>query len=69
MTRNNASEIQSYGVRWVTQEKYAELVGQTKDAINSMRAKGKILLNVHWKKVNGRILINIEAMQTLIDRS
>lgn len=69
MTRNNTANIQSYGVRWVTQEKYAELVGQTKDAINSMRAKGKILLNVHWKKVNGRILINIEAMQTLIDKS
>lgn len=69
MTRNKAGDIQSYSVKWVTIEKYAELVGQTKDAINSMKAKGKILQDVHWKKFNGRIFLNLETTQELIDKS
>lgn len=69
MTRNKSTEVQTYGVKWVTLEKYAELVGQTKDAINSMRAKGKLLIDIHWKKYNGRIYLNIETTQALIDKS
>lgn len=69
MTRNKSTEVQTYGVKWVTIEKYSELVGLTKDAINSMKAKGKLLFNIHWKKYNGRIYINIETTQALIDKS
>ncbi len=69
MTRNSIHEVGNFGVKWVTLEKYAELVGQTKDAINSMRAKGKLLIGIHWKKFNGRIYLNIETTQALIDKS
>jgi hypothetical protein len=69
MTRNKATNIQTYEVKWVTIEKYSELVGLTKDSINSMRSKGKLLFDIHWKKSHGRIFINIETTQALIDKS
>jgi len=60
------SDQQITTIRWVTVEKCAELVGWTKDAINALRVKGKIRINIHWIKRNGRIFIDMAAFQQWI---
>lgn len=59
-------DLQTTSVRWVTVEKCAELVGWSKDAINALRVKGKIRMDVHWIKRNGRIFIDMAAFQQWI---
>ncbi len=59
-------DLQTTTVRWVTLEKCAELVGWSKDAINALRVKGKIRVDVHWIKRNGRIFIDMAAFQQWI---
>jgi len=61
--QNQTTDLQATSVRWVTLEKCAELVGWTKDAINALRVKGKIRMDVHWIKRNGRIFIDMAAFQ------
>lgn len=63
---NQETDLQATSVRWVTVEKCAELVGWSKDAINSLRVKGKIRMDVHWIKRNGRIFIDMAAFQQWI---
>ena len=55
-------------VKWVTVEKCAELVGLTKDAIDALRTKGKLRQNLHWKKWEGRVYINLQAYQNSIEQ-
>jgi len=64
--QNQNSDQQITTIRWVTVEKCAELVGWTKDAINALRVKGKIRINIHWIKRNGRIFIDMAAFQQWI---
>lgn len=64
--QNPISDPQTTTIRWVTVEKCAELIGWTKDAINAMRVKGKIRMDVHWVKRNGRIFIDMAALQQWI---
>lgn len=63
---NQETDLQATSVRWVTVEKCAELVGWSKDAINSLRVKGKIRMDIHWIKRNGRIFIDMAAFQQWI---
>ncbi|WP_306523703.1 hypothetical protein [Rheinheimera sp.] len=60
------ADPQTTTIRWVTVEKCAELIGWTKDAINALRVKGKIRMDVHWVKRNGRIFIDMAALQQWI---
>ncbi|WP_141728893.1 excisionase [Rheinheimera salexigens] len=62
---NNSFE--QYGVRWVTLDKCAELVGYTKDALNALRVKGKLRMDIHWRKREGRIFIDMHAFQHWIE--
>jgi hypothetical protein len=64
--QNQNSDLQITTIRWVTVEKCAELVGWSKDAINALRVKGKIRVNIHWIKRNGRIFIDMAAFQQWI---
>lgn len=64
--QNQISDPQTTTIRWVTVEKCAELIGWTKDAINALRVKGKIRMDVHWVKRNGRIFIDMAALQQWI---
>ena len=64
--QNQETNLQTTSIRWVTVEKCAELVGWTKDSINSLRVKGKIRMDVHWTKRNGRIFIDMAAFQQWI---
>ncbi len=54
-------------VTWVTLEKCCDLIGFTKDQINALRTRGKIRQDVHWVKRNGRIFINLPAIQRWIE--
>jgi hypothetical protein len=63
---NQETDLQATSVRWVTVEKCAELVGWSKDAINALRVKGKIRMDVHWIKRNGGIFIDMAAFQQWI---
>jgi|GEM_PF-3445791 len=53
---------------WVTVDKCAELTGLTANAINALRTRGKLRLDVHWVKRNGRVYINIPALQGWIEK-
>lgn len=61
--RNSAATT----VTWVTMEKCCELIGWTKDQINALRTRGKIRQDIHWVKRNGRIFINVPAIQKWIE--
>jgi hypothetical protein len=64
--QNQHADQQTTTINMVTVEKCAELVGWTKDAINALRVKGKIRINIHWIKRNGRIFIDMAAFQQWI---
>jgi len=53
---------------WVTVDKCAELTGLTANAINALRTRGKLRLDIHWVKRNGRVYINIPALQSWIEK-
>lgn len=60
--------MQEMPLQWVTIDRYAELVGTTRDAVRALIKKGKIALEVHWTKCDGRIYINVPAMQKRISQ-
>jgi hypothetical protein len=62
---NNPNE--QYSVRWVTLDRCAQLVGYTKDALNALRTKGKLRMDIHWRKREGRIFIDMHAFQNWIE--
>jgi hypothetical protein len=67
MVRSENEALNNSGVKWVTLDKCAELVGWTKDAINALRVKGHLRMNIHWTKRNGRIFIDMPAFQRWIE--
>lgn len=67
MTRTDMQNPALMTVTWVTLEKCCELIGWTKDQINALRTKGKIRQDIHWVKRNGRIFINVPAIQRWIE--
>ena len=67
MVRTDTTTLLNSGVKWVTVDKCAELVGWTKDAINALRTKGHLRMNIHWTKRNGRIFIDMFAFQKWIE--
>lgn len=46
---------------------HAQLVGYTKDALNALRTKGKLRMDIHWRKREGRIFIDMHAFQNWIE--
>lgn len=67
MVQSNTEELVNSGVKWVTMERCAELVGWTKDAIVALRTKGHLRAEIHWIKRNGRVFINMVAFQKWIE--
>lgn len=57
----------NHEIRWVTLDKCAELVGLTKDALNALRVRGHLRMDIHWKKRQGRIYIDLIAFQRWVD--
>ena len=67
MHHQESNYLIAYGVKWVTVDRCAELVGWTKDAINALRVKGQLRMDIHWTKRNGRIFIDMVAFQRWIE--
>jgi hypothetical protein len=67
MASSNDSSLENIGVRWVTLDKCAQLVGYSKDALNALRVKGKLRMDIHWRKREGRIFIDMHAFQNWIE--
>lgn len=67
MASSNDSSYENIGVRWVTLDKCAQLVGYSKDALNALRVKGKLRMDIHWRKREGRIFIDMHAFQNWIE--
>lgn len=59
--------ISDHEIRWVTLDKCAELVGLTKDSLNALRVRGILRMDIHWKKRQGRIYIDLVAFQRWVD--
>lgn len=59
--------ISDHEIRWVTLDKCAELVGLTKDSLNALRVRGHLRMDIHWKKRQGRIYIDLVAFQRWVD--
>lgn len=59
--------ISDHEIRWVTLDKCAELVGLTKDSLNALRVRGILRMDIHWKKRQGRIYIDLIAFQRWVD--
>ena len=56
-----------YPVAWVKVEKYAELTGDTVDAVMSRRKLGKWLDGIQCKIVDGRLWIDLRAAQRWVE--
>ncbi|MEH6542465.1 MAG: hypothetical protein V7721_00855 [Porticoccaceae bacterium] len=54
------SKKQVLQVEWVTLKRLSELTGLTSEAIRAMIKKGKLQIDYHWHKQDGRIYLNIE---------
>jgi hypothetical protein len=67
MIKSNQAGTESYPLNWVSIDKCCELIGWTKDQVNSLRTKGKIRQEIHWIKREGRIYISIPAIQRWIE--
>lgn len=67
MNSSDDSPNELYTVRWVTLDRCAQLVGYSKDALNALRTKGKLRMDIHWRKREGRIFIDMHAFQNWIE--
>ena len=55
-------------VPWVLIRKFVELVGYSDDAVRAKMRRGVWIKDLHWRKApDGRIFLNIEAIQRWIE--
>ena len=54
-------------MKWQTLAKFSEETGMTKESIRALKKRGKWREKIHWKKVNGRIFINVVAVEKWIE--
>lgn len=60
--------VESYELHWVKLDRYVELSGDTVDAVQSRRKAGKWLDGVQCKNVDGRLWINLPAVDKWIEK-
>jgi hypothetical protein len=58
----------SYPLEWVKLDRYVELSGDTVDAVQSRRKAGKWLDGEQCKVVDGRLWINLPAVEEWIEK-
>ena len=58
----------SYPIVWVKLEKYTELTGDSMDSVQSRRKAGKWLDGNQCKVVDGRIWINLQAVDNWVEK-
>jgi hypothetical protein len=54
-------------IAWVKLEKYAELTGDSVDSVMARRKLGKWLDGVECKSVDGRLWVNLPAVEAWIE--
>lgn len=59
--------VMEHPVRWLKLEKYAELTGDSVDAVNGRRKLGKWLMGVQYKIVDGRVWVDLRAAQRWVE--
>ena len=62
------ASTEKYPVTWVKLDKYIELTGDSMDSVQSRRQVGKWLDGVQCKIVNGRLWINLRAVEEWIEK-
>ena len=60
--------VGSYPLEWVKLDRYVELSGDTVDAVQSRRKAGKWLDGEQCKIVDGRLWINLPAVEEWIEK-
>jgi hypothetical protein len=55
-------------MKWVKLERYAEISGDTVDAVQARRRAGKWLNGRECKLIDGRIWINLPAVEQWIEK-
>lgn len=58
----------SYPIVWVKLEKYTEITGDSMDSVNARRKSGKWLDGNQCKIVDGRIWINLQAVEGWVEK-
>lgn len=58
----------SYPINWVKLEKYAEMTGDSVDAVMARRKAGKWLDGNQCKIVDGRLWINLQAVEGWVEK-
>lgn len=53
----------SYPIAWVKLEKYTEITGDSADAVQARRKLGKWLEGQQCKMVDGRVWVNLKAVE------
>ncbi len=64
---HEAATGEQYPITWVKLDRYVELSGDTVDAVQSRRKAGKWLNGEQCKVVDGRLWINLTAMDEWIE--
>lgn len=55
--------------KWVKLKKFCELTGETRDSFNGKVRHRKYVIGKHFKKVDNRIWVNLEATEKRIEDS
>lgn len=66
-SRTTSRECINHAVRWVKLSKYVELTGDSVDAVQARRKAGKWLDGRHCKMVDGRLWVDLEAVQSWVE--
>jgi hypothetical protein len=57
----------NYPIRWVKLERYAEITGDSVDAVMGRRKLGKWLDGQQCKMVDGRLWVNLVAVEAWVE--
>ena len=54
-------------MKWVKLKRYCEISGDTADAVDARKRRGKWLQGIHWQKRSGAIWINLEEVSLWVE--
>lgn len=55
--------------KWVLLSKFCELTGYSAKAVHALKTSGKWRLAREYRKVNGRIFVDLEAYERWVERN
>ena len=60
--------VENYPLKWVKLERYVEISGDSVDSVQARRKAGKWLNGRECKLVNGRVWINLPAVEQWVEK-